>query len=111
MSRLLAFGDEAGVVSVATAWRPGVRIRSASGGWATLPLEVSVTDNGPGVAEDLREHLFEPFVTTKTSGGGLGLSVVAKIVNDHGGAVEFESEPGRTMFRALFPIERQGAAR
>lgn len=104
-------GDDAGLVSVATAWRPGVRIRSASGGWATLPLEVSITDNGPGVAEDLREHLFEPFVTTKTSGGGLGLSVVAKIVNDHGGAVEFESEPGRTMFRALFPIERRGSAR
>lgn len=111
MEAVVQRGDDAGVVSVATTWRPGVRIRAATGGWATLPLEVSVTDNGPGVPDDLREHLFEPFVTTKTSGGGLGLSVVAKIVNDHGGAVAFESEPGRTVFRALFPVERRGGGR
>jgi two-component system nitrogen regulation sensor histidine kinase GlnL len=71
----------------------------------TLPLEVTVTDNGPGVADSVRPHLFEPFVTTKQAGSGLGLPLVAKIIAEHGGVVEFESQPGRTVFRTLMPVE------
>ncbi len=69
-----------------------------------LPLYISVRDNGPGIPEDIKPHLFEPFVTSKTSGSGLGLSLVAKIVGDHGGLIEVYSRPGRTEFRLHLPV-------
>ncbi len=69
-----------------------------------LPLIVAVRDNGPGIPEDLRPHLFEPFVTTKPSGSGLGLALVAKIIGDHGGLIEVDSRPGRTEFRLHLPV-------
>ncbi|HEY5208427.1 MAG TPA: ATP-binding protein, partial [Stellaceae bacterium] len=69
-----------------------------------LPLVVSIIDNGDGVPEDLRGHLFDPFVTTKHNGTGLGLALVAKVVNDHGGVIEFDSQPRRTVFRVCLPM-------
>ncbi|HEY4173354.1 MAG TPA: ATP-binding protein [Rhodopila sp.] len=69
-----------------------------------LPLFVAVRDNGPGISEDIRPHLFEPFVTSKSTGSGLGLSLVAKIVGDHGGLIEVDSRPGRTEFRLHLPV-------
>ena len=64
---------------------------------------VAVTDNGEGIPEDLRPHLFDPFVTTKANGTGLGLALVAKIIGDHGGVIECDSQPRRTTFRVLMP--------
>ncbi|MEJ2016193.1 MAG: ATP-binding protein, partial [Limibacillus sp.] len=69
-------------------------------------LMVSVQDNGPGIPEDIQAHLFDPFVTTKASGKGLGLALVAKIVDAHGGVIEFDSEPGKTIFRLMLPVAR-----
>ena len=69
-----------------------------------LPLQVTVRDNGPGIPDDIRVNLFEPFVTSKPSGSGLGLALVAKIVGDHGGLIEVDSRPGRTEFRLHLPV-------
>jgi two-component system, NtrC family, nitrogen regulation sensor histidine kinase GlnL len=69
-----------------------------------LPLLVSVRDNGPGIPDDIRPHLFEPFVSSKATGSGLGLALVAKIIGDHGGLIEVDSRPGRTEFRLHLPV-------
>ncbi len=101
-----ARGDDRGEVSITTAYRHGVRLRSPGGRDPRgAPLEVRIQDNGPGVSAKLRDHLFDPFVTTKPQGSGLGLTLVAKLVADHGGVIDFESEPGRTVFRVRLPVE------
>ncbi len=99
-------GDDRGEVSISTAYRHGARLRSANGRDPRgAPLEVRIQDNGPGVPADLRDHLFDPFVTTKPQGTGLGLTLVAKLVADHEGIIDYESEPGRTVFRVRLPVE------
>src|ERR1700691_91745 len=100
-----AIGDaHGGEIALTTAFPPGVRL-SLPGSKAriSLPLEFCVRDNGPGVPDELMPHLFDPFVTTKPTGSGLGLAPVAKIVGDHGGIIECESQPRRTVFRVLMP--------
>ena len=97
-------GASDGEIHLSTAFRPGVRLSlPGSKTRVSLPLEFCVKDNGPGVPEDLLPHLFDPFVTTKPTGSGLGLALVAKIIGDHGGIIECESQPRRTIFRVLMP--------
>jgi len=69
-----------------------------------LPLVISIQDNGTGVPQSLSELVFDAFVTSKSNGTGLGLALVAKLIDDHGGVIEFESEPGRTIFKVLLPM-------
>ncbi len=94
-----------GEVQITTAFRPGVRLTlPGSRSRMSLPMEFCIKDNGPGVPADLLPHMFDPFVTTKTSGSGLGLALVAKIIGDHGGIIECESQSRHTVFRILMPM-------
>ena len=103
-------GGDAGEILLTTAFRPGIRLTvPGTKERITLPLEVCVHDTGPGVAEELRPNIFDPFVTTKPGGRGLGLALVAKIVRDHGGIVECIGRERGTTFRVLLPLLRGSA--
>lgn len=97
-------------IRFSTAFRPGIRI-SVQGvsERISLPIEIIIEDNGPGVPADMVPILFDPFVTTKSNGSGLGLALVAKIIGDHGGVVDMDSRPGRTRFRILLPVATKAA--
>jgi two-component system nitrogen regulation sensor histidine kinase GlnL len=104
-------GTSDGEIAITTAFRAGVRLQlPGSKTRVSLPLEFCVKDNGPGVPDDLVPHLFDPFVTTKPTGSGLGLALVAKIIGDHGGIIECESQPRHTIFRVLMPMFTGGGA-
>ncbi len=97
-----------GRITLTTAYRPGMRLSVAGvQSRLNLPLEVCVIDNGPGVPDDLKPHLFDPFVTTKSDGTGLGLALVAKIVGDHGGVIDCQSHDRQTCFRVLLPLQQK----
>ena len=92
-------------IRFSTAFRPGIRIAvQGISERISLPLEIVIEDNGPGVLPELLPILFDPFVTSKSNGSGLGLALVAKIVGDHGGVIDSDSRPGRTRFRVLLPV-------
>lgn len=96
---------QGGEITFSTAYQHGVRLAvPGSRSRVSLPLVVTVEDNGEGIPEELRPHLFDPFVTTKKNGTGLGLALVAKVIGDHGGVIEFDSRPRRTVFRVMLPI-------
>jgi two-component system nitrogen regulation sensor histidine kinase GlnL len=94
-----------GEITLSTAYRHGVRLAvPGRGSRVHLPLMISIQDNGEGIPKDIQPHLFDPFITSKPKGSGLGLALVAKIIDDHGGVIEFESEPKRTVFRTMLPM-------
>lgn len=92
-----------GEIKLETSFRSGV-VRRFAGQSKLLPLEIKITDTGPGIPSDMQNSLFQPFVTSKPTGHGLGLSLVSKIASAHGGLVEHSSRPGRTCFSILLPI-------
>jgi len=104
-----AVPKKGGEIVLSTAYQHGMRLAMAgSAARMEVPLMVSIQDNGEGIPEDLRSCLFDPFVTTKAGGTGLGLALVAKIINDHSGVIEFESQPRRTVFRVRLPMFAEG---
>jgi two-component system nitrogen regulation sensor histidine kinase GlnL len=108
----IAEKTEPGRIVLRTAFRPGVRMAvKGSRDRVSLPLCIEIEDDGPGVPEAMRPHLFDPFVTSKRTGTGLGLALVAKIIGDHGGIIECDSEPPRTIFRVLLPLEERAGRR
>ncbi|MFD9897247.1 nitrogen regulation protein NR(II) [Mesorhizobium sp. UC22_110] len=100
--------DPLGEITLTTAFRPGIRVSvPGTQDRVSLPLEFCVHDNGSGVSEDILPILFDPFITTKPNGSGLGLALVAKIVGEHGGIIECESTPRGTTFRVLLPAWKE----
>jgi two-component system nitrogen regulation sensor histidine kinase GlnL len=100
-----AVPEQGGEILLSTAYQHGVRLAiPGTDSRVHLPLLISVQDNGSGIPEDLRSHLFDAFVTTKRNGTGLGLALVAKIIGDHGGVIDFETLPRRTVFRVSLPM-------
>lgn len=105
-------GDPAGEITLSTAFRPGIRLSvPGTQDRVSLPLQFCVHDNGGGVPEDIRPILFDPFITTKPNGSGLGLALVAKIVGEHGGVIECDSSPRGTTFRILMPAWKDDPVR
>ena len=101
-----AVPEEGGEIRLAAAFRHGIRFAvQGQERQVQLPLLITVADNGPGVPGDIGPHLFDAFVTGKAGGTGLGLALVAKIVNDHGGIVEFDSDADGTTFRVMLPMQ------
>jgi two-component system nitrogen regulation sensor histidine kinase GlnL len=96
-------------ITLKTAFRHGVRLAVPGlDSRMHLPLVVIVKDNGPGIPEDIRRNLFDPFITTKQGGTGLGLALAAKLIGDHGGVIDVESRPRRTVFSVMLPMLRAG---
>jgi two-component system nitrogen regulation sensor histidine kinase GlnL len=94
-----------GEIAISTSYRSGVKFRSAASGAARAQLQIQIVDNGPGLHRDVADRLFEAFATTKSGGMGLGLTVAADIIARHDGRIEVESQPGRTAFKILLPID------
>lgn len=100
--------SEGGEVIVSTAYQQGFRMTvPGSESQVDLPLVVGVQDNGRGIPESLRRQIFDPFITTKVGGSGLGLALVAKLVGEHGGVIDVESKPRRTLFRVMLPLMKR----
>ncbi|MBO6783733.1 MAG: PAS domain-containing protein [Alphaproteobacteria bacterium] len=98
-----------GEIRLETRYRHGLRLSlPGTGERVDLPIEISVRDNGPGVPSDVQPYLFDPFVTTKKNGSGLGLALVAKLVGDHGGVIDLESDENGTVFKVMLPVDDTG---
>lgn len=96
-------------ITLSTSYRPGVRLSVGAGGQrVSLPLAVKVANTGPQIPSQIMPHLFEPFMTTKPNGKGLGLALTAKVVGDHGGVIECARTKDQTVFTILLPMTSQG---
>jgi two-component system nitrogen regulation sensor histidine kinase GlnL len=96
--------DRQGVLRLRTFYDLSLRLRRKDGTGASLPLQVEIIDDGPGIPPDIAADIFEPFVSGRENGTGLGLALVSKIISDHGGLIGVESTPGRTVFRISLPM-------
>ncbi|MCB1337704.1 MAG: PAS domain-containing sensor histidine kinase [Maritimibacter sp.] len=99
-----AAGDTGGTIRIRTFYDHGLRLRRPDGTGTGLPLQVEICDDGPGLPPEIAAQVFEPFVSGRENGTGLGLALVSKIISDHDGWISVESRPGRTKFRISLPV-------
>ncbi|MCK0143583.1 ATP-binding protein [Aliiroseovarius sp. F20344] len=100
-----------GNIEFRTFYDSGLRVPLKNGGQAHLPIQVEIVDNGPGLPLDIADNVFDPFVSGRENGTGLGLALVSKIVTDHGALISVNSVPGRTAFRISLPVAKPGSDR
>ena len=93
-----------GEITIRTFYELSLRVRRPDGSGGSVPLQIEIIDNGPGIPPELTGNLFEPFVSGRENGTGLGLALVSKIVQDHDGWISVDSVPGRTVFRISLPL-------
>ena len=99
-----AAGKDGGTIRIRTFYETSLRLRRKDGTGASLPLHVEIIDDGPGIPPEIAPSIFDPFVSGRENGTGLGLALVSKIVSEHDGWISVESVPGRTVFRISMPI-------
>ena len=93
-----------GVIRLHTFYEHSFRLRRSDGTGQALPLQIEVIDDGPGLPEDIKGDIFDPFVSGRENGTGLGLALVSKIISDHDGWISVNSVPGRTVFKISLPL-------
>ena len=99
-----AAGEGGGTIRIRTFFEPSLRLRRKDGTGGPLPLQVEIQDDGPGLPPEIASDIFEPFVSGRENGTGLGLALVSKIISEHDGWIDVESGPGRTVFRLSLPV-------
>ena len=105
-----AAGDVGGDIRIHTYFEHSFRLRRSDGSGHSLPLQIGIIDDGPGLPEGIKDDIFDPFVSGKENGTGLGLALVSKIISDHDGWISVTSAPGRTVFRLSLPRAPRDAA-
>jgi two-component system nitrogen regulation sensor histidine kinase GlnL len=92
-----------GTIRLHSYFEHSFRLRRSDGSGQSLPLQIEIIDDGPGLPEKIKADVFDPFVSGRENGTGLGLALVSKIISDHDGWISVTSVPGRTVFRLSLP--------
>jgi two-component system nitrogen regulation sensor histidine kinase GlnL len=95
---------DGGCIRLRTFYDTSLRVHRSDGTQARLPLQIEVIDDGPGLPQEIADDIFEPFVSGRENGTGLGLALVSKLIGDGGGWISVDSVPGKTVFRISLPI-------
>ncbi|SMX35132.1 two-component system sensor histidine kinase NtrB [Actibacterium lipolyticum] len=96
-------------IRIRTFYDQSLRRRRDDGSGLRVPLQIEVIDDGPGLPPEIAGDIFDPFVSGRENGTGLGLALVSKIISDHDGLLAVDSAPGRTVFRISLPVAPKGA--
>ncbi len=96
--------DDKGILTLTTSYNLSRYLSTSQSFQVHLPLQIEIEDNGSGIPEELQDYIFEPFISGKQSGSGLGLAMVASVVADHGGAISVDTSPAGSCFTVNLPI-------